>query len=713
MAVFDVLNTEVYSYNCDSWIPAYKIEEIIEPNDLLNVICNALKKVIHRILESEKPFDAIFGFSQGGIIATLINNLDKDVSLLAALEERTGIDFSLILQNRLPFSSSIIACAAAPFSFSELRSRAGLGNSPVPVSSLNTIHLIGRTDPYRAWSESFALEMNSTTTDAIYLNNGHEIDRLNRENTQLLKKIRQCLIMVRFEHQGLSANLRKLNWMQSSDFSSRAVSANLQLTAVKLEITGIQDTIIGMLSVQPANSPFLRVARESDANRTTTYGQMLEFCQAGGGGDLRRLGVHEGEVVAYLTPSGGSVVAASAFLSIASQTCAAPFGSNMSEGDAMMALQSYGVRHMVLFEGVIAPGVKKAFETYARQGHALIHHAVFEGQFQPGIFVYQNSVDSFVKQPVLSNPATANCLLLRTSGTTSKPKIIPQTQRNLLLNAAILADGIGISASDVTYSVMPLDHIGGLSASILCSIAVGASVTCEGLYNPQAMVDALMESKPRPTWYSAVPTIHNATLRYLRDNADIYLDKSGCWRDHDLRMIRSGAAALKEADRQALELTYGCEVVATYSMSELMPISQPPRLEKSWHQQTGAVGVPVTASMAIVDPITLQPLPFGSSGDVAISGPTLFAGYLGNPSENESSRFLMQSYNDGLLDKWFLTGDLGEIATDGTLILRGRLKELIKRGGEQIAPAEVENLLTQHPWVNLAICFPVPSVVVK
>lgn len=685
-----------------SWLPRDGAEGMLEQGVLLDAICEALRNVT-AVLETEGPFDGVFGFSQGGVVATLINGLSCDPALLAALKDRMGGALPAALRNGAPFRSAVIACAAAPFSLAELRSRAGLGDAPAARTEVHSLHLIGRKDHFKPWSESLALAMNSTSTHVLYLDDGHEINRLHRNDAELCARVRQCFSA------GPSAPRREPEWMKSSDFSSRSMASEMQLSAVKLETEGLRDTITGMLAAQPSNAPLLRLARERDAGVATTYGQMLAFCQPGGDGDLRRLGVQAGEVVAYLAPAGGSAAAAAAFLSIASQTCAVPFGPNMSEADALMALDQYGVKHMVLFEAVAAPGVSAAFDSYAKQGKARLHYAMHANIPTPGLFRYLNPVHGFQNQPALVNPPDANCLLLRTSGTTSKPKVVPQTQRDLVFNAAILADGIGLVASDVTYSVMPLDHIGGLSASVLCSVAVGASVTCEGSYNPQAMVEALTDSNPRPTWYSAVPTIHNATVRYLRDKADSYLDQHGRWRAHGLRMIRSGAAALKEADRTVLETTYGCEVVATYSMSEQMPISQPPRSGTSWYQQPGSVGVPVTVSMAVVDPATLRPLPFGVAGDVAISGPTVFAGYVDNPAANEQSRFLLQSHRDGQLDTWFLTGDLGELAPDGTLTLRGRLKELIKRGGEQIAPAEVEDILTQHPWVNTAVCFPVPS----
>ncbi len=500
-----------------------------------------------------------------------------------------------------------------------------------------------------------------------------------------------------------------LDWKQSSTLSRRAIAPRMQLAAVQMKSAGLPQTIAGMLAAQPANAPLFRQARQTDAGACTTYGQMLAFCQAGGEGDLRRLGVCAGEAVAYLPPPGGSATAAAAFLSIASQACAIPLSPHMSETDALLALEQYQVRHIVVLNHAPAPGILAAFDRYAHQEKVCIHHADLADLDSPGLFKYRQSLDGFQDLPELSNTASAYCLLLRTSGSTSTPKLVPLRQRDLVLNAAILADGLGITSTDVTYSVMPLDHIGGLSASILCSIAVGASITCDGTYNPQAMVEALTLSQPQPTWYSAVPTIHNATARYLQENSEKYLDGQGKLKGHRLRMIRSGAAALKDTDRDLLQALYGCEVLATYSMSEQMPISQPPRSAAGWSQQPESVGVPVAASMAVVDPVTLRPQPFGTVGEVAISGPTVFTGYLNNDLADLQSRFLLRSHDDGLLHTWFLTGDLGQMDEGGTLSLRGRIKELIKKGGEQISPFEVENSLTRHDWVHTAICFPVPS----
>ncbi len=689
-----------------SWFPNTEMGEE-NGEELLNATCNAVYSVLEAI-EKEGPFDAIYGFSQGAVVANLVNELHQDRALQNTLILQHGENAHIRIPEHPIFRTAVFACSAAPLSVSQLRRLAGLDPVETP-SEYNSLHLIGRKDRFKPYSEAFACSTWPSKTRIIYLPDGHEINLLTENGRNISDQVRNCLIGNAFDPHENDVSVETTKWLKSSTLSHRAVESRVQIADVRLNLEGLPRTITGMLACQPHDAPLFRNAREQNASVFCSYGEMLAFCQEGGEGDLRRIGVKSGEVVAYIAPPGGNAVSACAFLSIASQTCAAPLSPALGEADALLALQQLNVKHLVVFEGVSAPGVEAAFATYSLESGARLHQADDTDMPSPGLFRYCSPVRDFASLPALTHVAAANSLLLRTSGTTSVPKVVPLKQKDLVTNSLILADSIGIHAEDVTYSVMPLDHIGGISASILCSVAVGASITCDGIYNPHSMVEALSLSNPRPTWYSAVPTIHNGTVRYLQDNADQYLDRAGKWQGHNLRFIRSGAAALKEPDRLKLQSTFGCPVIATYSMSEQMPISQPPVQGDAWLMQPGSVGVPLTASLAIVDPVSLQPLPFGEEGEVAISGETVFSGYQNNDDANNGSRFLMRALQDGVFRTGFLTGDLGQMDRDGTLTLKGRIKELIKRGGEQVAPAEVETLLVAHAGVDLAVCFSVPS----
>ena len=676
------------------------------PRTLEQITLEELLDTLHyllRVLEQDGPFDYLFGFSEGGWLASLLCGLSRDEWLLRALCQRHPGAMATALQPDRVGRGAIIACAALAFPLWQLRSTLGWDGEPAVVPEIPSLHLIGRQDPHRPWSEALALAMNSTHTQVYYLNGGHGVDQSQANDPTLLTLVDQ------FMAGSALAPAPALRWRKTSDLSSRGLVDTLQVQTVAIATDQLPTTILAMLAAQPSTAPLLREARQQDSRRFTSYGEVLRFCQPGGGGDLRQLRVQPGQVVAYLAPPGGSATSALAFLSIACQTCAAPLDPRLSEADTWIALEQLRPQHLVLFVGMAGPAAEAAFEGYAQTGKAELHRAVPLVTGSPGLFRYLEPRPTYEQQPSLLNAADAPCLLLRTSGTTGVAKVVPLRQRDLVWNGVILAEGLGLTRQDITYSIMPLYHIGGISASVLASLAVGATITGDGAYTPETMVEALSHSNPPPTWYSAVPTIHNATVRHLYHNPTIQFSQDGAWRGHQLRLIRSGAAALQESDRQLLEKTYGCPVVTTYSMSEQMPICQPPRTAEGWQQTPASVGVPVATSLAIVNPLTLNPLPLGVEGEVAIAGATLFSGYLDNPLANQQAWFLLRSPADGRLHSWFLTGDLGQTDTEGVLTLGGRVKEMIKKGGEQIAPLEVEALLTQHPWIDQAVCFPVPS----
>lgn len=305
-----------------------------------------------------------------------------------------------------------------------------------------------------------------------------------------------------------------------------------------------------------------------------------------------------------------------------------------------------------------------------------------------------------------------------------RPKAVPIKQESIVQNAHILGRSIGLKEDDVCYSVMPLFHIGGISASILCSICAGASICCDAeTYKPENMVDALATSNPQPTWYSSVPTIHNATVSFIQSTASgsrkirrYGISKDGIWKSgHSLRFIRSGAAALLPPDAKALSSTFGnIPIIPTYSMSEQMPITQPVQGKTDMiSDKPGSVGVPVATSLAIVNSATFTPVPFGVQGEVAICGPTVIENYLDNPDANSKSYFELTLPLDARhpfqRGRYFLTGDVGVLDTEGNLTLTGRNKELIKKGGEQVSPFEIEEPVIEHPWIEVAVCFAVPS----
>jgi acyl-CoA synthetase (AMP-forming)/AMP-acid ligase II len=794
-----------------SWIDAEGSEEAVNES-----IVNAVRLVI-KAADLYGPFDAVYGFSNGGLIATLAANVHSDPKLSAAVMSSNGStthhikrvlipDSHVLLEvapsasgagesaaNKarasvlgrgrasrmsgrasrrsefgggegrnsffgflgrgvhrgtmggplviagLQFNAVICACAGTSMErgiqgigCSDLIGGKG-GNGKVEggtagLVEVPSLHIVGLEDPLKASSESIAkLFMGAKV---MYLPGGHSISRDERHDKDLHAAIRDLLHPDDNDipHPGITS-FKEINPVTSIAVQSHQQVSRNRMNKKLLPSGKLKGgaTILACLSDQPPNNPFLVAARDP-SGAATTYGQARDFIQ-GGEGDLRRLGVKEGEVVAYGAPPGGGAAAAMAFLCIGAQTTAAPLAPGMTEPEVLDALDQFHAKHLILFEGVNAPGVKDAFEKYAADGNGKLHTARILGPNKPGLFKFSSDqVSMFKSYPILSNPENGHCLLLRTSGTTARPKGVPLEQGSLVDNGAIIAASMQLTDADVCYSVMPLFHIGGISASIICTMASGGTVCCDGEpFDPSRMVDALAISNPQPTWYSSVPTIHNATVNFLKEHAgkdskfarygiDV---KTGVWeRGHSLRMIRSGAAALLAPDADALSKTYGgVPIYPTYSMSEQMPISQPPAGKvDTITDKPGSVGVPVATSLAIVSRSHLRPQPYGQEGEIAISGPTVMRNYLENPDADRKNYFLLtlpgdaedQSPAQGI---YFLTGDVGVLDKEGFLSLKGRAKELIKKGGEQVSPYEVEEVLLDHPWVQIPVCFAVPSKV--
>lgn len=584
-------------------------------------------------VKANGPFHGIFGFSSGGLVAALAAGILKDPNLqtkiLRSVENgksgrlsflrrassklsmsesartsqyRQSSKLTAQFSERLdttdfkkkPFNFAILACSA--FLPEDMKTLRNIADIPLPMDPFGgeegaanlirtkSFHLVGLEDGFKTKSEEIASLFKFS--QIMYLPGGHSIGRNERSDDELCNALRQ------FTRSLGNAASRETNvsvdFKRMSNVSSIALDPHKQVALVKLDIERLPEglhvnrggaTIFAMFEAQPKDKPFLYNARSTNG-ATSTYGDVANFIR-GGDGDLRRLGINFGEVVAYGAPPGGSAVAALAFLSIGAQTAAAPLAPGMMEPDVLDALDQFNARHLILFEGVDCPGVEAAFLKFVpKNGTATIHRARIIGDDRPGMFEYIDQKVSLndVSVRPLRNPANGTCLLLRTSGTTARPKGVPLEQGALVNNGAILANSMGLQETDVCYSVMPLFHIGGISASILCTLASGGSVCCDGEpFDPGRMVDALALSKPQPTWYSSVPTIHNATVNFLKAQAsqdpryNAYgVDSSGVWmKGHSLRMIRSGAAALLGPDGAALAAAYGgVPIYPTYSMSE-------------------------------------------------------------------------------------------------------------------------------------------------
>ena len=275
-------------------------------------------------------------------------------------------------------------------------------------------------------------------------------------------------------------------------------------------------------------------------------------------------------------------------------------------------------------------------------------------------------------------------LVLHTSGTTSRPKIVPLTNKNIYSSAENISKSLNLSEVDHCLNIMPLFHIHGLIAILAASIRSGASICASNGFNALKFLELAKSEKI--TWYSGVPTMHQAIL--LRAEKNLELAKN-----LNLRLIRSSSASLPPAVFEKLNSVFGCSVIEAYGMTEathqMTSNPLPPKKQKP-----GFVGIPAGPEVCIMDEKD-KILDQGETGEVCIKGDNVTLGYDNNPEANKNS------FTNG----WFRTGDQGYFDQNGYLKISGRLKEIINKGGEKISPLEVDNVLMDHPLIEQAVCF--------
>lgn len=282
-------------------------------------------------------------------------------------------------------------------------------------------------------------------------------------------------------------------------------------------------------------------------------------------------------------------------------------------------------------------------------------------------------------------------LLMQSSGTTARPKVVPLSHANLLAGASSIVDVLGLGPDDRTLAVLPLFHIHGIVATLLAPLVSGGSV----VFCRELAVDEILTqlSFSHPTWLSASPTV----LLALLDRAE----RAGLRSiPHRLRFIRSVTMPLSSEARGRLENLFGVPVLDVYGMTEAT--SQVCSTRLPWERvvrKDGSVGPAAGPELNVLSSNGVR-CPVGEAGEVVIRGASVTRGYEG--LEENGWR------TDSLGVAWFSTGDEGFIDEHGNLFLTGRSKEMINRGGLKIAPLKVDEALSLHPEVYEALAFSVP-----
>ena len=397
---------------------------------------------------------------------------------------------------------------------------------------------------------------------------------------------------------------------------------------------------------------------------------------------LNALGIGRNDRVAIVLDNGPEMAAC--FVACASGVASAPLNPAYREDEFDFYLSDLRAKALIVARGSTSPAVAVA----ERHGVRVLD-LVVAPDAPAGAFTLEPRAaleGAPAAQGGFAEPSDLS-MLLHTSGTTSRPKIVPLTQANLAASARHIRDTLQFSDRDCGLNIMPLFHIHGLIAGVLAPLAAGSQVFCTPGFNALKFFGWMDEAKP--TWYTAVPTMHQAILTRAGKNLDVIAR-------HPLRFLRSSSSSIPPQVIRELEETFKAPLIEAYGMTEathqMASNPLPPRARKP-----GSVGLAAGPEIAIMDEAG-QLLPRGATGEIVIRGPNVTAGYESNPKANA----------EAFVNGWFRTGDQGVLDAEGYVSLTGRLKEIINRGGEKISPREVDEILMDHPAVAQVVCFGMP-----
>ena len=439
-------------------------------------------------------------------------------------------------------------------------------------------------------------------------------------------------------------------------------------------------TVRALIEHQARERPDAVYAIAAESETRLTFGELARECAA-----VRELlhahGVRRGDTVSLVMPNGLNTLRL--LLGAMAWGCAVNPVNLLSQGDAMRHVLSHSDCSAV----VVAPD-------WEERVHALVAQVAAASDRRIAIIVADP--DAFDAAPPGASDAFAGheapapedlALLMYTSGTTGLPKGVMLTQSNLAANALAVSREHALAASDRVLAVLPLYHINAFAVTMLAPLAHGGSLVMPPKFSAARFWS--QAERGACTWINVVPTM----ISYL-------LEGEAPARAHTarIRFCRSASAALPPEHHRAFEDKFGIGIIETMGLTETVAPSFSNPLDARL-RKIGSVGRASGCEAGVVD-AALQPVPDGTTGELVIRGPNVMRGYYKNEEATRASF---------APDGWLRTGDLGHRDIDGFFFVTGRIKELIIKGGENIAPREIDEALLSHPAVLDAAAVGVPD----
>ncbi len=433
-------------------------------------------------------------------------------------------------------------------------------------------------------------------------------------------------------------------------------------------------TVRGLIEHAAACWPEAVYAVSTETTAQIRYGELAQDCRAVGA-MLHAHGTGPGDTVSLVMPNGLQT------LRVLLGAMHAGLVVNPVNLLAQPAQMQYVLDHSDCKLVCVAPEWEQRVRAMLAQLERRVELIVLDPDPAPELFA--SNADFETPEP--SPDAVA--LLMYTSGTTGVPKGVMLTQANLAANAYAIAAEHALTPHDRVLAVLPLYHINAFAVTMLAPLASGGSLALAPRFSAARFFTQAAQSGC--TWINVVPTI----VSYLLEGA--VPPRADLAR---LRFCRSASAALAPEHHRAFERSFGIGIIETMGLTETAApaFSNPVEGER---RRIGSVGRASGCEARIVD-AELNPVEDGRTGELVIRGPNVMRGYYKNDAATRASF---------TPDGWLRTGDLGHREPDGFFFVTGRIKELIIKGGENIAPREIDEALMAHPAVLEAAALGLPD----
>ncbi|HEV7578055.1 MAG TPA: AMP-binding protein [Caldimonas sp.] len=438
-------------------------------------------------------------------------------------------------------------------------------------------------------------------------------------------------------------------------------------------------TVFEWVERQAAARPAAVYAIATEDKQSIAYGDLRDSCRDIGAG-LAALGLAPGDTVSVVMPNGLQTLRI--LLGTMHAGCCVNPVNLLSQPEQMRYVLDHSDCRLVVASPEWAERVRAALVGVERGVRVVVLAA------DGGANALRDALPAATARVDRRPPAPDSiALLMYTSGTTGVPKGVMLTQANLAANAASISREHDLGVGDRVLAVLPLYHINAFAVTMLAPLAHGGSLAMAPKFSAAQFWSQAVEQ--RCTWLNVVPTI----ISYLLEGPSPPRESL-----HRIRFCRSASAALPPEHHRAFEAKFGIGIVETMGLTETVAPAFSNPLERQ-HRKIGSVGRASGGEARVVDKLSV-PVADGSTGELVVRGAHVMRGYYKNDVATRDSF---------TADGWLRTGDLGHRDADGFFFVTGRIKELIIKGGENIAPREIDEALLRHPAVLEAAAVGMPD----